>query len=176
MYPFVRMAFELSRHRKSDRLTLGETHVTPIRIWPWDIDPFMELNNGRQLTLMDLGRFGTLQRLSVPRLLRENGWWGAVAGSTVRYRRRITVFQKLQLRSRILGWDDRFIYFEQALWRKDECCAHAVIRIAVTGGKGIVPTPQIAKAFDFPSESPVMPDWVQAWARAEQIRTWPPAF
>lgn len=176
MYPFLQMAKELYLNRNRPMPSLGETHVTQVRIWPWDIDPFLELNNGRVLTLMDLGRFGIFQRLGVPRLLKVHGWYGAVAGSTVRYRRRITVLQKLELRTRVLGWDARFIYFEQAFWRGDECCAHAVLRVAVTGGRGIVPTDEIAQAFGFPTESPDLPDWVKAWAEAEQARPWPPEF
>lgn len=176
MYPFIRLAKELLRNRTRPNLALGEVHVARLHVMPWDIDPFRELNNGRVLTLMDLGRFGSLQRLGIPRLLQENGWYGAVAGSTVRYRRRITVFQKLELRTRIIGWDDRFIYFEQAFWRGAECCVHAVLRIAVTGGRGIVPTQVIAKAFGFPHESPPMPLWVLQWAAAEQSRPWPPEF
>ncbi len=176
MYPFLRLAKELVSNRARPELSLGDTHVSHVRVWPLDIDPFMELNNGRILTVMDLGRFGTLQRMSVPRLLKDNGWYGTVAGSVVRYRRRVTVFQKLEIRTRILGWDARFIYFEQALWRKGECCAHAVVRIAVTGGKGIVPTSVIAEAFGFPQESPPLPDWVADWAAAETARPWPPEF
>jgi len=176
MYPFVRMAKELFQNRNAPVLALGDTHVSDIFIWPWDIDPFMELNNGRVLTLLDLGRFGLLQRLKVPRLLKDNGWYGTVAGSVVRYRRRITVFQRLELRTRILGWDARFIYIEQALWRKSECCAHAVVRIAISGGNGIIPTEEIAHAFEFPPESPELPSWVSAWAEAETNRTWPPEF
>lgn len=176
MYPFARMAKELFSNRKVAPLPLDGTHVTPIRIWPWDIDPFMELNNGRVLTLMDLGRFGHLQRLNMPKMMKENGWYGAVAGSTVRYRRRITVFQKLELRTRIIGWDDRFVYVEQALWRGDECCAHAIIRIVVAGQDGIVPTSKLALAFDLPSESPGMPEWVRGWIAAEADRPWPPEF
>lgn len=176
MYPYLRLFGELLSNLRVPRLDLGETHVSMFRIWPWDIDPFFELNNGRVLTLMDLGRFGTLQRLGVPQRLKELGWYGTVAGSTVRYRRRITVFQKLELRTRIVGWDERFIYFEQAIWRRSECCAHAMIRVALTEGKGIVPTSKVAAAFGFPADSPEMPTWVLAWAEAETQRPWPPQF
>lgn len=176
MYPILRLGLELCRNRKRSKLTLNDAHITAIRVWPWDIDVFMELNNGRVLTLMDLGRFGYLQRIGIPNLMKENGWWGTVAGSTIRYRRRMTVFQKLELRTRTVGWDDRFIYYEQAFWRGDECCAHAVIRIAVTGGNGIVPTSEIAAAFDFPVESPPLPEWIRSWIEAENNRTWPPEF
>ncbi|MEM7720142.1 MAG: acyl-CoA thioesterase [Pseudomonadota bacterium] len=176
MYPFFRLAGELLSNRKAPAFSIGDTHVSAFRVWPWDIDPFRELNNGRIMTLLDLGRSGTLQRLGVLQLLKELGWYGTVAGSTVRYRKRITVFQRLQLRTRIVGWDDRFVYFDQALWRNSECCAHAVVRVAVAGGKGIVPTTEVAKAVGFPPESSDLPAWIKAWANAETLRPWPPEF
>lgn len=176
MYPFLRLGRELIRNRRRGPLALGEVHVTDVRVWPLDIDVFRELNNGRILTLMDLGRIGMLQRLGMPARLKENGWYGTVAGSAVRYRRRVTVFQKLEIRTRILGWDDRFTYFDQGLWRNGECCAHAVIRVAIASRDGIVPTAKAVEAFGFPAESPALPGWIAAWAGAETARPWPPTL
>lgn len=174
MYPFLRLGLEVLRNRRRGAVPLGEAHVTQVRAWPIDIDPFLDLNNGRILTLMDLGRFGIFTRLGILQTLKERGWYGTVAGSAVRYRRRITVMQMLELRTRILGWDDRFIYFDQAFWRGDECCAQAIVRTAITTGKGFVPTDEVARAMGYDPVSPPLPDWVAAWDAAERERPWPP--
>lgn len=175
MYPVIRLAKQIVLNRKAGRITLDETHLAYMRAWPWDIDVFLDLNNGRILTLMDLGRIGFFTRNGVIKTLKENGWYGTVAGSVVRYRRRITMFQRLELRTRVLGWDARFTYFEHSIWHKEHCCTHAVVRTAITNGKGIVPTDQAAKALGFDTESPPLPDWVKAWDGAEQQRPWPPS-
>lgn len=174
MYPIVRLTKEVILNRRRDPISLGDTHVTYLRAWPWDIDVFLDLNNGRILTLMDLGRFGFFVRQGILRVLKDRGWYGTVAGTVVRYRRRITVFQRLELRTRVIGWDGRFTYFEQAFWRGDECCAHAVVRTAITSGKGIVPTDQVAEAMGYAAISPALPDWIADWAAAEMKRPWPP--
>ena len=175
MYPVVRLTNEIIRNRKAGPVALGETHLTNIRVWPWDIDVFFDLNNGRILTLMDLGRFGYFARNRVIPTLKKKGWYGTVAGSVIRYRRRITMFQRLELRTRVLGWDARFTYFDQGFWHKDQCCAHAVVRTAITDGKGIVPSKDVAELLGFHSDSPALPDWVRAWDGAEQQRPWPPS-
>lgn len=174
MYPVIRLAKQILINRKAGPIALNDTHRAWLRAWPWDIDVFLDLNNGRLLTLMDLGRMGYFTRMGVISKLRENGWYGTVAGSVIRYRRRITVMQKLELRTRVLGWDARFTYFDQSFWRGDECCVHAVIRTAITSGAGIVPSDQVAVAFGFGTESPPLPDWVKAWDAAERQRPWPP--
>ena len=45
----------------------GDTHVSTQLCWPWDLDPWIELNNGRTLTLYDLGRLPLSQRTGLKR-------------------------------------------------------------------------------------------------------------
>lgn len=174
MYPIVRFASEMMRARRMPPLAMGDTHVTSIRCWPWDIDTQMEMNNGRVLTLFDIGRVPMFLRMGVIGEMRRRKWFGTIAGSTVRYRRRITLWQKLELRSRVIGADARFTYIEQGLWRGEECCAHAVLRAAITTGKGIIPSDEVAAAMGVPMNEMTLPDWVQAWDEAETQRPWPP--
>lgn len=174
MYPFVRLLKQVILNRNAATLGVSETHHLTLRTRPWDIDPFLDLNNGRILTLMDLGRIGYFQRTGATKMLAQNRWVGSVAGSVIRYRRRITVFQKLELRTRIIGWDDRFTYFDQSFWRGGECCAQAVIRVVVSNKDGIVPTDRLTTELGMDPKSPEMPAWVQAWQDTENLRPWPP--
>ena len=50
------------RRRRLPPLPVLGTHVSHHRCWPWDLDPWVELNNGRTLTLYDLGRIPMAQR------------------------------------------------------------------------------------------------------------------
>jgi acyl-CoA thioesterase FadM len=174
MYPVVRLVKELILHRNAPPLALGEAHVTHLICWPWDIDLWMELNNGRTLTIMDLGRMVLFRRMGVIGAMRRNRWAGTIAGASVRYRRRVRMFDRIEMRSRIIGWDARFTYAEQSLWRQGECCSHALLRMAITGGAGIVPSAHLARQMGLPEQSPPLPGWVVAWSEAEAKRTWPP--
>jgi acyl-CoA thioesterase FadM len=175
MYPFIRLAKELVVHRNAPRLALGETHVTYLLCWPWDIDMWMELNNGRTLTMMDLGRVVMFQRMGLTEVMRRKGWAGTIAGASIRYRRRVKMFDRIELRSRILGWDDRFTYAEQAFWKDGECTSHGLFRMAVTSRKGMVPVADFLAELGLPVESPPLPAWVRAWIDAEATRPWPPS-
>jgi hypothetical protein len=92
----------------------------------------------------------------------------------VRYRARILPFQRVELRTRLLGWDDRFVYLEQAMWRGETCCNNALLRTGVTSKGRLVPTKEIAMALGVEGGSPALPDWVMAWAEADRTRVWPP--
>lgn len=174
MYPYLRLAGEILKHRGAGRLDPGEIHRSRHLVWPVDIDMFLELNNGRTLTLFDLGRMAMFVRSGFLRVARARGWAGTVAGASVRYRRRLRMFDRVEMRSRMVGWDARFVYAEQSLWKEGDCCSHALLRLAVTGAEGIVPPAEVAVTMGYAPESPPLPDWIRAWTGAEAERPWPP--
>ena len=174
MYPFLRMAKELWKFRNALALPILGTHVSTHLCWPWDLDPWVELNNGRTLTLYDLGRIPLGQRTGLHRVLKANGWGMTVAGNTVRYRRRVRAFDRLVIHTRCIGWDHRFLYIEQSMWKGDDCTSHQIVRSAVTSKDGIVAPDRVLAALGQPAQSPPLPDFVQGWIAAESTRPWPP--
>jgi acyl-CoA thioesterase FadM len=175
MYPFIRMTFQLLRHRNDPPLPLMGTHVSHHICWPWDLDFWAELNNGRTLTLYDMGRLPLSGRVGLTRTLREKGWGLAVAGVSVRYRRRIRAFDRIRMKSRAAGWDARFLYIEQSMWKSDgECASHGLIRMAITGPNGIVAPAEAVRHMGQDPVPPPLPAWVTAWSDAETLRPWPP--
>jgi acyl-CoA thioesterase FadM len=174
MYPVIRLVKEQIKFRRQ-RLHPFETHVSQHICWPWDIDPWMELNNGRTLTLFDLGRMPLTAGLGINRALMANRWGMAVAGASVRYRRRIRAFHRFEMQSRLLGWDRRFFYVEQTMWRGGEALNHILVRLAATDENGILAPERLVAALGHAGlASPDLPDWVQAWAKADAARPWPP--
>lgn len=174
MYPFLRMAKEILSARRATPLAITDTHVSHHICWPWDLDLWWELNNGRTLTLFDLGRFPMAIRMGVTGMMRDNRWGLTVAGSAVQYRRRVRAFDRVEMRSRCIGWDARFLYVEQALFRGDVCTSHVVLRKAITSSKGIVPTAEVMAALGQSMQSPALPEWVNQWIAAESKRPYPP--
>ncbi len=175
MYPFIRLGWQLWHHRNDPPLDLLGTHKSRHVCWPWDLDMWRELNNGRTLTLYDLGRLPMAARMGMMPVLRINGWGMAVAGASVRWRHRVHAFERLTMLSRGVGWDARFIYSEQSLWKSDgRCASHALIRGVVTGKGGIVPPERVLTAMGRDTVSPPLPPWVADWIEADGTRPWPP--
>jgi len=174
MYPVIRLAKEFIKYRKAPALTLGDIHVSHHMCLPWDIDLWMELNNGRTLTLYDLGRLILAKRSGLLAAIKRHNWGLTMAGAVVRYRQRIRMFEVVEMRSRALCWDARFIYLEQSMWKRDGTCAgHVCYRAAIVGPSGIVPPMQVAAAMGVMDALPI-PDWIAAWIESERLRPWPP--
>lgn len=180
MYPFIRLTKEILKFRKAPALDVDGVHISHHRIWPWDLDFMAELNNGRTLSIFDLGRIPLAMRAGLFRALRKRKWGLTIAGSIVRYRVRLTNFQKIEMQSRLMGWDGRFIYIEQSMWTEDgQCANHGVFRTALVGknaeGKrGLVPTDVILRELGRDDVSPNLPDWVADLFAADDRRPWPP--
>jgi len=175
MFPFVRMAVAVSKARRMPTLDLTGVHISEHMVWPWDLDAFMELNNGRALTLYDLGRLAMAYRIGLVAVLKRERWGLTMAGSSVRYRQRLRMFERFQARTRTVCWDDKFVYIEQSMWKTDGSCAsHVLYRSAVTDRNGIVTPDRVLMAMGRDASSPTPPDWIAAWIAAEAQRPWPP--
>ena len=175
MYPVFRLAYQVLKHKNDPKIPFTGTFTSTHICWPWDIDIWWELNNGRTLTLYDMGRIPLAMNSGLWDALRKNKWGLTVAGSCPRYRRRVRVFDKVTLKSRAIGWDDKFIYIEQSMWKTNgDCASHALLRTAVTDKNGIVSPEIVAREIGFDGASPELPAWVEAWIDAEKLRPWPP--
>ncbi|SFS19054.1 acyl-CoA thioesterase [Yoonia litorea] len=176
MYPIVRVIKELLRARKMPELGALDAHVSYHRCWPQDVDNYLEMNNGRILSILDIGRTGLAQRVGLIGALTKNRWGLTIAGSSLRYRKRIRPFVKFRTVSRCIGWDKRFFYIEQSIWIGEDCAVQALFRSAMTDKNGIVPPEAVFAAVGYQADSPLLPAWAQAWIDADNTRPWPPEF
>lgn len=174
MYPFLRVIKEYIVSKRQPALGLLGTHVSYHRCWPQDLDQYLEMNNGRILTMFDIGRTGLAQRSGLLAVLTRNKWGIAQAGASVRYRKRIRPFVRFRMVTTCIGWDEKFMYLDQSIWIGDDCAVQALFRSAVTDKHGIVRADRLLPAFGMTDPAPNLPDWVRNWIAADATRIWPP--
>ncbi len=115
MYPFIRLLTTSIRAAKAGTVEVGEVCENGIICMPWDIDMFLEMNNGRVLTIYDLGRFTIAIQTGLAKVLKSNRWGLVVAGCFVRYRKRIRMFDKVNIRTQVVAKEGRWFYIEQSM-------------------------------------------------------------
>ncbi|MDF2231105.1 acyl-CoA thioesterase [Albimonas sp. CAU 1670] len=174
MYPFFRVAREIRRANSLPPLAPGETHVTRTRCWPQDLDPAWELNNGRSLTLFDMSRMAVLRRCGISALMKRHGLGIAVAGSAVTYRKRVRLWDLIELHATVVGIDERFIYVDHVLHANGVPAHGLVARMALFDASGIQPPPKLLADRTEPGWRAPLPEPIAAWAAAEKLRPWPP--
>lgn len=174
MYPIRRFILTLMYARTQAPLTIQQVCETPFRCMPWDIDMFMEMNNGRILTLFDLGRFDFAARFGLAKALKQHKWGLVVAGSTVRYRKRIRMFDRVTMRTQAAGYDERWMYIHQSMWVKGEPACSVLLRTGITEKGRTIPTERVLNALGIADLDLQLEPWEQAWIDADNQRPWPP--
>lgn len=152
---------------------LEETSVR-FHVWPTDLDPLLHMNNGRYLTLMDLGRADAIIRNGLRGALREHGWYPVVASEAIRFRDSLAPFAGYELRTRLLGWDERSFYYRQLFFASGRDSAMALVRIRILRkGGGTVDAPEVAAAILPGIQPPAFPDYIREWQDAERAYSRP---
>lgn len=174
MYPIFRTFNTFRKAKKSAPLAFTDVSKTQFYCRPWDIDMFMEMNNGRILTLYDLGRFDLAIRAGLMDVLKANNWGLVVAGSTVRYRKRIRMFDKVTMHSQVTGIDEKWVYISQSMWVKGKPCSSVLLRTGVTEKGKVISPEHVKKAMGVENLDFELSKYLDAWVEAEDVRPWPP--
>ncbi len=153
----------------------GGTSILRFRVWPHDIDTSLHLNNGRYLTLMDLGRLDMMLRSGLWRAVLNNKWTPIASAVTVRYRRELRPFQKFAIQTRLLCWDDTLVVMEQTFVidggaRDGQIAARALFKGGLydRGAKAFVPVAALLQTVGVSAVSPAPTPEVDAFLHADE--------
>jgi len=150
------------------RLTLLDESVLDFRVWPTDLDANLHMNNGRYLTIMDLGRVDLMVRTGMGRMALKRKWSPLVGSATIRFRRSLDPFQRYRLKSRILCWNDKWFIIEQRFVRQGEEVAVGLVKGLLRGRSGNIPTAAVLEALNLRIASPEMPSSIRIWQESEK--------
>lgn len=163
----LRARRRLRREGPLDPNTVGRM---TIRVLPTDIDLLRHLNNGRYLSLFDLGRWDLLTRTGLLAAMTRHGWYAVVAAETITFRRSLQPWQRFELETRLLGHDDRAVYLEHRAVVGGEIYARAVIRARILRRSGgTVSHDELFAAVGRPEGLPDIDAWVHDWAAASAL-------
>lgn len=156
------------RFRRGDRVEATGLSRLRLRTLPSDIDLNGHMNNGVYLSIFDLGRYDQMIRSGLWGPLRARGWYPVVASETISFRRSLKLWQRFELETRIVGFDEKAAIVEQRVVVDGEVYTRALIRarfLSKRGGPVPVSELMAAVGVDF-DELPPMPAWIADWAAA----------
>jgi acyl-CoA thioesterase FadM len=166
MMLLVRMLLVWWRGRFRGRLGPLDESVITLRVLPNDIDMNLHLNNGRYLTIMDLGRLDFIARTGMLRPMVRERWAPLVGSASIRFVRSIDALRRYQLRTRLMCWDDKWFYFEQRFERNGELVAIGWVKGLLRGRNGNLRPAEILALAGLSTESPPMPAGIAQWQAA----------
>lgn len=161
---YLRLILLLLMQKFHSRCKLTGPATTTIRVYPNDLDVFGHVNNGVYLTYADLARTDLMLRSGSFKPMMKNGWYPVVLAETIRFYRSLKLLQKVDITTRVIGWDERNFYLEQQFYRKGVLCAVAAINARFLSRKGgSVGTAELLEMIGHSDPSPSLPDWVADW-------------
>ncbi len=167
--------------RRGRTLGLWDVARTPFRVGLTDLDVLRHMNNGRYLSILDLGRMDLMYRSSMWPRLRANGIYPVVAAQTITYRRSLEYGNRFVVETRVDGVDDKNVYLEQRFTVRGEVHALAHVRGRfLRDSGGTVTVAELTAALEAEAPENRVPAWVQQWAeastlapaRASQLSVW----
>lgn len=156
------------------RRRIGPLDASTVRftVLPNDCDLNIHLNAGRYVSFMDIARVELLGRMRALRPILKRGWRPVVGGMVIRYRRSVLPFERFTITSRVLGWDDKWIYIEHILGRRDGSLAaigHSRTLFRTKTGT-VHPRELLSLLAMDGQQSPALPEFVLQWRDAEDGR------
>jgi len=133
---YIRLLFLLLKSWGSKKLEPLDTSVINMRVWINDLDINRHMNNGRFLTIMDLGRMDLLKRTGTLQMAVKNKWMPIVGTASMEFLRPLKFAQKYELHSRISSWDEKWFYLEQTFYSRDKVIANGKIKGLLRGKSG----------------------------------------
>ena len=139
------------------------TTVVRMRAWPLDLDFNRHVTNGRYFTLADVGRMDYVLRSGAFRVALRHRALPIVGDTWGKFRRELKLFERFEIHSRMLGWDEKWSFMEHRFVKDQRVIAVVVMRGLFRGPKGTVAPAEFARELGV-DESPALPGWLQDWS------------
>ena len=134
------------------------------RVLPNDCDLNLHMNNGRYLSFMDLGRVHLIVQIGLLAAIFRQRWRPVLAAAEINFIRQLAPLQAFDLVSRVVTWDEKYVYMEQRFESRGELCAHAFIKGLFLGPEGRVSNATVLALLGHDAPPPEMPDELRIWA------------
>ncbi len=133
------------------------------RAWPNDCDINLHLNNGRYLTFMDLGRVHLMVQIGLFAPIWRRRWLPVLAAAEMSFIRPILPFQRFNLVTRLLTWDEKYFYIEQRFEAGGRLCAVGMVKGLFLHGRERVASTAVVSLLGLDVTAPNLPDVVRHW-------------
>lgn len=143
---------------------LDESVIT-LTVLPNDID-IRKISDDRYFALMDLGRMDLVFRSGTLKFMVKHNWVPVVTFNTLRFRYPLKAFQRYQLKTSIVWWDDATFYWKQTFERKGRIVATGYLCGGPLGPNGQVPPQEV---LDKIGQSPIKPSKPEIAAKLREL-------
>lgn len=135
-----------------------ESSSFSLRIYYWDCDCNGHVNNARYLNFLDWARFKFFYEQRLWSFFGKK-FFPIVQNTEITYVRPIYPLERCHITTKLLWWDDKYLYFDHLFFVGDELRTHARCRAVVFKGRQ-----ERQALLTLLSQAPQPPDSLAQWA------------
>ena len=178
MYPYLRYTKSIVdaviANKKVQPLGFDEVNEVMVRSDNTHSNSVLEINIGRFLIHYDICINYFISHKELAKQLFKNRCSMVVAGSTIQYRKRIRLFDKVKIKTQLVGMDERWLYLEHSMWVKGKPCSSVLLRTGVTEGGKVIEMKRVLAALGIEAWDKPTEPWIQDWIDSDKTHRWPP--
>lgn len=129
----------------------------------FDIDYNLHVNNANYLKFMEKGRVEHALATGLFKPMFSNRCRLLVASTEITYIREVRPYQPFTLHSRLIGWDGKYLYYDQRIEKDAALHTHALVRMAVVRESGLLTPQAFVELADLDVRSPALPEYIATW-------------
>lgn len=145
----------VTANRRSRCAMTEETRLR-FRVMPTDLDVNMHLTNSRYFSFMDLSRVDHMIRNGAWKHIRANKLMPVLGSGSIRFRRAVPPFQRIDVTTRVVGVDEKWVYLEHKIVDGDTVYSVAILKAAFIDKRGRVPIERLLEMFGYEGDPPPM--------------------
>ena len=138
------------------------------RVLPYDLDLNWHMTNSRYLSIMDIGRTDLMIRSGLGRKVFKLRWAAVLGSAHVRWRKELNPFDAYTLYTRVVGWDQKWIYIEQEFYRGETFVARGLIKGLFLRKGRSVPMQEVVDLLQPGVASPPLSEEILRWQALEE--------
>ena len=141
-FRIILILFRMIIMRRKEKVHYTQETSLSFTCLPLDIDINMHMNNGRYLTLLDLCRIHFMWSVGVLKGVVRRGWKPMVGGVEIQYRKSIKIFKKVEVKTRLICWDEKWFYSKQTFLMDSGIAAEALVKVLFIDNTGQIVDPK----------------------------------
>ncbi|MCO5294889.1 MAG: thioesterase family protein [Homoserinimonas sp.] len=142
-----------------------EVSYSRFRVLPTDLDLNGHMNNGRYLSISDIGRIELLQARGLWKPMRKKGWYPVVVSSTISFRKSLRPWRRFELESRFAGAGEKNVFLEHRFTVGGEIYAKMMVALRfLKDSGGNAPMDELTEFLELENSMQAIPRWAARWA------------
>lgn len=168
MIHWIRFVAVALAARFKPRLSVLDTSEIALRIGFFDAD-LRNANNASILRLTEFGRLDLMVRTGLLGLVMRKRWSVPLASAHVAFLRPLRRWQKIRISSRVVHWQDEWIYVENVIRSGEKIHARAIVRSTILTPQGKAGLNEVLPQLGLESrrEPPAVPPELDAYIKLD---------